>query len=70
MLSVEKLLRGLGVSAVPCHRDIYKAARTCLTDRSMAVRCAATKVESPVTRAGLLPVFLFVNSLFKSPGCF
>uniref|UniRef100_A0A7N6B1V5 HEAT repeat-containing protein 5A n=1 Tax=Anabas testudineus TaxID=64144 RepID=A0A7N6B1V5_ANATE len=27
MLSVEKILRGLGASAVPCHRDIYKAAR-------------------------------------------
>lgn len=45
MLSLEKILRGLGVSAVPCHRDIYKAARTCLTDRSMAVRCAAAKVR-------------------------
>lgn len=44
MLSLEKVLRGLGVSAVPCHRDIYKVARTCLTDRSLAVRCAAAKV--------------------------
>lgn len=44
MLSLEKILRGLGVSAVPCHRDIYKVARTCLTDRSLAVRCAAAKV--------------------------
>ncbi|XP_070698755.1 HEAT repeat-containing protein 5A [Pempheris klunzingeri] len=43
MLCLEKILRGLGVSAVPCHRDVYKAARTCLTDRSMAVRCAAAK---------------------------
>ncbi|XP_036928579.1 HEAT repeat-containing protein 5A isoform X7 [Acanthopagrus latus] len=43
MLSLEKILRGLGVSAVQCHRDVYKAARTCLTDRSMAVRCAAAK---------------------------
>uniref|UniRef100_W5MTI8 HEAT repeat-containing protein 5A n=1 Tax=Lepisosteus oculatus TaxID=7918 RepID=W5MTI8_LEPOC len=43
MLSLEKILRGLGVSAVPCHREIYKAARVCLTDRSMAVRCAAAK---------------------------
>ncbi|CDQ63124.1 unnamed protein product [Oncorhynchus mykiss] len=46
MLSVEKILRGLGVSAVPCHRDIYKATRACLTDRSMAVRCAAAKVAT------------------------
>jgi DNA-binding Lrp family transcriptional regulator len=46
MLSVEKILRGLGVSAMPCHRDIYKATRACLTDRSMAVRCAAAKVAT------------------------
>ncbi|KAM6968415.1 LOW QUALITY PROTEIN: HEAT repeat-containing protein 5A [Tautogolabrus adspersus] len=43
MLSLEKILQGLGVSAVSCHRDVYKAARACLTDRSMAVRCAAAK---------------------------
>ncbi|KAL1257930.1 hypothetical protein QQF64_011174, partial [Cirrhinus molitorella] len=43
MLGIERILKGLGVSAVSCHRDIYKAARTCLTDRSMAVRCAAAK---------------------------
>lgn len=44
MLCIERILKGLGVSAVSCHRDIYKAARPCLTDRSMGVRCAATKV--------------------------
>ncbi|KAJ7990914.1 hypothetical protein DPEC_G00291830 [Dallia pectoralis] len=43
MLSVEKILRGLGASAVPCHRDVYKAVRGCLTDRSMAVRRAAAE---------------------------
>ncbi|XP_066550138.1 HEAT repeat-containing protein 5A isoform X2 [Amia ocellicauda] len=43
MLSLERILCGLGVSALPCHRDVYKAARVCLTDRSMAVRCAAAK---------------------------
>ncbi|XP_064421043.1 HEAT repeat-containing protein 5A [Latimeria chalumnae] len=43
MLSFQKILSGQGVSAAPCHRDIYKAARSCLTDRSMAVRCAAAK---------------------------
>ncbi|XP_069772821.1 HEAT repeat-containing protein 5A isoform X2 [Narcine bancroftii] len=43
MLSLRKVLLGQGVAAVPCHRDIYKAARSCLTDRSMAVRCAAAK---------------------------
>ncbi|KAL7861739.1 hypothetical protein SRHO_G00131800, partial [Serrasalmus rhombeus] len=44
MLCIEKILKGFGVSVVPCHRDIFKATRTCLTDRSMAVRCAAAKV--------------------------
>ncbi|XP_061854900.1 HEAT repeat-containing protein 5A isoform X3 [Colius striatus] len=43
MLSLQNILNGLGAAAVPCHRDIYKAARSCLTDRSMAVRCAAAK---------------------------
>lgn len=45
MLSLQNILKGLGAAATPCHRDIYKAARSCLTDRSMAVRCAAAKVK-------------------------
>ncbi|NXA51387.1 HTR5A protein, partial [Nothocercus julius] len=43
MLSLQNMLNGLGAAAIPCHREIYKAARSCLTDRSMAVRCAAAK---------------------------
>ncbi|NWW17254.1 HTR5A protein, partial [Falcunculus frontatus] len=43
MLSLQNILNGLGAAAISCHRDIYKAARSCLTDRSMAVRCAAAK---------------------------
>ncbi|XP_077476477.1 HEAT repeat-containing protein 5A [Stigmatopora argus] len=43
MASLERMLRGLGPEGASGHRDIYKAARTCLTDRSMAVRCAAAK---------------------------
>ncbi|CAH6837479.1 HEAT repeat-containing protein 5A isoform X2 [Phodopus roborovskii] len=43
MLSLQSILTGLGAAGAPCHRDIYKAARSCLTDRSMAVRCAAAK---------------------------
>ncbi|XP_072478626.1 HEAT repeat-containing protein 5A isoform X3 [Notamacropus eugenii] len=43
MLSLQNILNGLGAAAAPCHRDIYKAARSCLTDRCMAVRCAAAK---------------------------
>ncbi|GLD71867.1 HEAT repeat-containing protein 5A, partial [Lates japonicus] len=60
MLSVERILRGLGVSAVPCHRDVYKAARACLTDRSMAVRCAATKCLLELQREA---VFLWTSEL-------
>ncbi|XP_053331518.1 HEAT repeat-containing protein 5A [Spea bombifrons] len=43
MLSLERIVTGLGPSVAPCHRDIYKAARSCLTDRSMSVRCATAK---------------------------
>ncbi|XP_060031204.1 HEAT repeat-containing protein 5A isoform X2 [Erinaceus europaeus] len=43
MLSLQNILHGVGPAAAPCHRDVYKAARSCLTDRSMAVRCAAAK---------------------------
>ncbi|XP_069882496.1 HEAT repeat-containing protein 5A isoform X3 [Dipodomys merriami] len=43
MLSLQNILNGLRAAATPCHRDVYKAARSCLTDRSMAVRCAAAK---------------------------
>jgi hypothetical protein len=43
MLSLQNILNGVGAAAAPCHRDVYKAAKSCLTDRSMAVRCAAAK---------------------------
>ena len=35
------MCRGLGGAASNVHKEIYKAARTCLTDRVMAVRVAA-----------------------------
>uniref|UniRef100_A0A6Q2ZLP6 HEAT repeat-containing protein 5A n=1 Tax=Esox lucius TaxID=8010 RepID=A0A6Q2ZLP6_ESOLU len=60
MLSVEKILRGLGPSAVPCHRDVYKTARGCLTDRSMAVRCAAAECLLELQREA---VFLRTSEL-------
>lgn len=44
LLSLQKVLNGLGGAAASCHRDIYKNARSLLTDRSMAVRCAVAKV--------------------------
>ncbi|XP_067840211.1 HEAT repeat-containing protein 5B isoform X2 [Heptranchias perlo] len=43
LLSLQKILSGLGGAAASCHRDIYKNARSGLTDRSMAVRCAVAK---------------------------
>ncbi|XP_068109960.1 HEAT repeat-containing protein 5A isoform X2 [Hyperolius riggenbachi] len=43
MMSLEKIVAGLGPSAASCHRDIYKAARSCLTDRSMSVRSATAQ---------------------------
>ncbi|XP_030575487.1 HEAT repeat-containing protein 5A isoform X2 [Archocentrus centrarchus] len=60
MLSMERILRGLGVSAVSCHRDIYKVARASLTDRSMAVRCAAAKVLLELQREA---AFLWTSEL-------
>ncbi|TDG98504.1 hypothetical protein EPR50_G00201090 [Perca flavescens] len=60
MLSLEKILRGLGASAVPCHRDVYKAARACLTDRSMAVRCAAAECLLELQREA---TFLWTSEL-------
>ncbi|XP_069494148.1 HEAT repeat-containing protein 5B [Ambystoma mexicanum] len=43
LLSLQKVLGGLGGAAASYHRDIYKNARSLLTDRSMAVRCAVAK---------------------------
>lgn len=44
MLCLERVLHGLGSNGTMIHRDIYKAVRGALTDRSMSVRCAAGKV--------------------------
>ena len=46
LLAVERVLRGTGSGAAPCHREIYKAARAALTDRSMGVRWAAAMVTT------------------------
>lgn len=50
LMSLQKVLNGLGGAAASCHRDIYKNARSLLTDRSMAVRCAVAKVGIVFTR--------------------
>ena len=44
MLSLQRVLSGLGSNGAALHRDIYKAVKGALTDRSMSVRCAAAKV--------------------------
>lgn len=43
MLTLEKVCSGMGTAISNVHKDIYKAARHCLIDRVMAVRCAATR---------------------------
>ena len=50
MLSLQNILKRLGAAAAPCHRDVYKAAGSCLTDKSMAVCCAAAKVSGLTSR--------------------
>ncbi|XP_050519241.1 HEAT repeat-containing protein 5B isoform X2 [Diabrotica virgifera virgifera] len=43
MLTLEKVCAGMGIAISNVHKDIYKAARHCLIDRVMAVRCAASR---------------------------
>lgn len=45
MISMEKIVAGLGNAATSVHKDIFKALRHCLTDRVMTVRCSAAKVS-------------------------
>lgn len=71
LLSLQKVLHGLGGAAASCHRDIYKNARSLLTDRSMAVRCAVAKVSLPVMCAVLRSTQYFLKKkkkLYWTPG--
>ncbi|XP_034252934.1 HEAT repeat-containing protein 5B isoform X2 [Thrips palmi] len=43
MITLEKVCCGMGTAISNVHKEIYKAAKLCLTDRVMAVRCAAAK---------------------------
>lgn len=43
ILTLEKVCAGMGSVIGNTHKDIYKAAKHCLIDRVMAVRCAATR---------------------------
>lgn len=57
MLTLEKVIGGLGSAGGGIYKDIYKAAKQCMTDRAMSVRCSAAKVHTnyksiPVTLQG------------------
>lgn len=43
MVTLEKVSAGMGSAISNVHKEIYKAARHCLIDRVMAVRCAASR---------------------------
>lgn len=43
MVTLEKVSAGMGNAISNVHKEIYKAARHCLIDRVMAVRCAASR---------------------------
>ena len=45
MLTLQKVVGGLGSAGGTTYKDIYKASRQCMTDRSMMVRSAAAKVS-------------------------
>ena len=45
MLTLEKVVAGIGSAGANCYKDIYKASRNCMTDRAMTVRSAASKVH-------------------------
>jgi hypothetical protein len=44
MLTLEKVIGGLGSAGGAIYKDIYKAAKQCMIDRAMSVRYAAAKV--------------------------
>ena len=45
MGALRKMVIGLGSAANNSHKDIYKAAKNLLTDRSPSVKCAAAAVR-------------------------
>ena len=46
MLTLEKVVHGLGSAGNSTYKDIYKAARQAMSDRAMAVRTAAARVTN------------------------
>ena len=46
MITMQKVIAGLGSAGINCYKDVYKASRNCMTDRAMTVRSAAAKVRA------------------------
>lgn len=44
MMTLEKIVKGLGSAGQNAYKDVYKAVKAAMTDRAMAVRTAAAKV--------------------------
>ena len=74
MLTLEKVVNGLGSAGSSAYKDIYKAAKQAMSDRAMAVRTAAAKVNyillntscfciNWITASGLLCFGLFSLTL-------
>ena len=61
MMTLQKVIVGLGSAGANCYKDVYKAARGCLTDRSMTVRCAAALVSIQL----LVTLTLRIHSLHE-----
>ena len=52
MRTLQQLCAGMDSAAAGVHKDIYKVARHCMTDRVMAVRCAAAAVSEGLSWVG------------------
>ncbi|XP_067680006.1 HEAT repeat-containing protein 5B-like isoform X1 [Haliotis asinina] len=60
MMTLEKVVAGLGSAGGSCHKDIYKAARQAMTDRAMSVRGAAAKCMYQLVNEA---PFMYTNEL-------
>ena len=65
MLCLERILGGLGSNGALSHRDIYKAVRVAMSDRSMPVRCAAAKVSVSTVMFACVCVYVCVSQGYQ-----
>lgn len=47
MMTLEKVVGGVGSAGSGTFKDVYKATKQCMTDRAMSVRFSAAKVGKP-----------------------